>query len=265
MEQDGDQLDPASIHQGSPALTGHSHDAHPLCNLKIDENEYAEIGPGPTSGTGEACREHSRTELKLNVNQSQPIKPPSIGAYNELAMSNQSLVETDDVSPIEMCTGSGGECNELAEETLCISEREANTKLIGMGCGGVQSAQLLQENAPDCDATPREVDVLAKSESFDLEAAASSSTTTYNAVGNFQVGISNNEMNTGEEYEYDGRGCSNLFYSLISFPHLPHLHLIAVSNFQVRRDDMNTGETLIINKGVRQNIHKLNLFPEMIL
>ena len=265
MEQDGDQLDPASIHQGSPALTGHSHAAHPLCSLQIDENEYAEIGPGPTSGTGEACREHSRTELKLNVNQSQPIKPPSIGAYNELAMSHQSLVETDDVSPIEMCTGTGGECNELAEETLCISEREANTKLIGMGCGGVQSAQLLQENAPICDATPREVDVLAKSESFDLEAAASSSTTTYNAVGNFQVGISNNEMNTGEEYEYDGRGCSNLFYSLISFPHLPHLHLIAVSNFQVRRDDMNTGETLIINKGVRQNIHKLNLFPEMIL
>ena len=203
-----------------------------------------------SSGTEGACKEHARIEKEPKAKQSQTIKPPSMEACNELAMSQQSHTDMDviDFNPLEMSsgTGPGGACRELAEESLSlsrISETEANAKLNGMGCGVVESKQLLQESAPDCDATHREADVLAKSESCDLdEATASSSTTTYNAVGNFQVGC-DNESNTGEEYDND-YSCvtSRLFHALISFPHLPHLHQIAISNFQVACSILNAGE-----------------------
>ena len=280
MDQEGEQLDPASIHIGSPSLlpkqSEHSHVAHPLSSLKIDEreNDYAEIGPGPTSGTGGACKEDARIEIEPNANQSQqshvgmdaidvspiemssgtggackepartekepkakqyqPIKPLSIEACNELTMFQ---------SHTEISSGTGEAYSELAEESLSLSnirKMETNTNLNGTGCG-VKSGLLLQESAPDCDATSREVPLalVEKSENCDLEATASSSTTTYNAVGNFQVGC-DNEINTGEEYGNE-HSCvvSKLFHALISFP---HLHQIVISNFQVACGILNAGD-----------------------
>ena len=163
----------------------------PLCNLKIGEreNDYAEIVEAPTSG---GCKELSG---EADPNQSQPIKPSprTLGACNELPMS-QSHAETD-VSPIEMSSGRGEGGIDFAEETGLslsqMSETDANVNLVGMDC-----EQPLKESA---DATCIQEDDLAMpAETCDIE-AASSSTTTYNAVTNFQVGSGDSEMNTGDD------------------------------------------------------------------
>ena len=154
----------------------------PLCSLKIEEreNDYAEIGPASA-----ACKD---------PNQSQSIEPPSrtMGACNELPLS-QSHAETGaiDESRIEMSSGRGG-CCDFAEETLPLSQI-SETDPANVNQVAVQSDQPLKESL---GTTCIEEDVRAiPGENYDIE-AASSSTTTYNAVTNFQVGSS--EMNTGD-------------------------------------------------------------------
>ena len=162
----------------------------PLCSLKIEEreNDYAEIGPASA-----ACKD---------PNQSQSIEPPSrtMGACNELPLS-QSHAETDaiDESHIEMSSGRGGRgCCDFAEETLPLSQL-SETDPANVNQVAVQSDQPLKESE---GTTCIEEDVRAiPGENCDIE-AASSSTTTYNAVTNFQVGSSGSEMNTGDFWTY---------------------------------------------------------------
>ena len=89
-----------------------------------------------------------------------------------------------------------GGCGYFAKEILSlsqISETDANVNLVGMDCAAVQSESVV--------ATCIQEDVLAvPGENSDIE-AASSSTTTYNAVANFQVGSSGGEINTGDLFK----------------------------------------------------------------
>ena len=165
----------------------------PLCSLKIEEreNDYAEIGEAAPASA--ACKD---------PNQSQSIEPPSrtMGACNELPLS-QSHAETGaiDGSCIEMSSErGGGGCCDFAEETLPLSQL-SETDPANVNQVAVQSDKPLKESA---GATCIEEDVRAiPGENYDIE-AASSSTTTYNAVTNFQVGSSGSEMNTGDFWTY---------------------------------------------------------------
>ena len=255
MDQGGNERDdPASIQQESVG--------HPLCKLEIDEreNDYAEIGEASTSGR---C-----IELKISIsNESQPIEPSSttIGACNELILSQSHA----DVSPIEKRCGS-----EFAEETFPSppSETGVNFNLgvnLGVNVNQTEASCSLQKSSKETciqngsaggDATRSEEEVLAlgeKCESCEIE-AASSSTTTYNPIGNFQAG-SGGEMDPGEEDVscFFGQMAVDS-QNIISVSQSPHLYEIAARDFEVGRgvvgevEDMSLDFTslTILNTGI---------------
>ena len=250
MDQGGNETDdPASIQQESVG--------HPLCRLEIDEreNDYAEIGEAQTSGR---C-----IELKISIsNQSQPIEPSSttMGACNELILSQSHA----DVSPIEKRCGS-----EFAEETLPpppsetgvnVNHVNVNVNQTGASCSLQKSSKgtCIQNGSAGGDATRSEVFALGeKCESCEIE-AASSSTTTYNPIGNFQAG-SGSEMDPGEEdvscfFGQMAVGSQNI----ISVSQSPLSYEIAARDFEVGRgvvvevEDMSLDFTslTILNTGI---------------